>query len=273
MESKSHAIPYIISSMLAMAVSRRLQARCLQTAFLGRASLVSSSGLQTPVLRKRPLPVSISGSLVPRQSFHVTSVDQSGSDHVKLWTAERLVSLTQIPAFIVPLLLTNPVTDAIFCTLLVLHSHWAEAQFSIRSIAADETKYNYVVTSLDQDTANRVLDILANPPTTGKYAALKSRLLDTFDLSDYEKAGQILHMPHLGDDKPSALMDRMLGLLGSHEACFLFRRIFLERLPEDIRSALVHSDEQDLRKMAKAADKLWESRQSLANAIQLPSSR
>ena len=58
-------------------------------------------------------------------SIHTSAVQRmSGSDHVRLWTAERLVSLGQIPAFIGPLVVTTPLTDAIFCTALVLHSHW-----------------------------------------------------------------------------------------------------------------------------------------------------
>jgi hypothetical protein len=45
-------------------------------------------------------------------------------DHVKLWSAERLVSAALIPATILPLVYTTPATDALFCTLAVLHSHW-----------------------------------------------------------------------------------------------------------------------------------------------------
>merc|ERR1740131_291741 len=41
-----------------------------------------------------------------------------------MWTAERLVSLAQVPAILVPFALTTPLTDALFCTLAVLHSHW-----------------------------------------------------------------------------------------------------------------------------------------------------
>jgi len=51
-----------------------------------------------------------------------TSPVAYGSD--KLWGIERAVSALQIPALIVPFLLTNPATDAMFCTLAVLHSHW-----------------------------------------------------------------------------------------------------------------------------------------------------
>jgi hypothetical protein len=53
--------------------------------------------------------------------------------------------------------------------------------------------------------------------------------MDTFGLSKWERASRLLH---LGDSKPSALMDEMLALLGEHPPCFLFEQLFLERLPE-----------------------------------------
>merc|ERR1719445_741483 len=49
---------------------------------------------------------------------------QMSGDHVRLWSLERAVSVLQIPCFIVPFMWTNPMTDAVFATLLVLHSHW-----------------------------------------------------------------------------------------------------------------------------------------------------
>uniref|UniRef100_C1BUX9 Succinate dehydrogenase [ubiquinone] cytochrome b small subunit n=1 Tax=Lepeophtheirus salmonis TaxID=72036 RepID=C1BUX9_LEPSM len=45
-------------------------------------------------------------------------------DHGKMWNVERAVSALQIPAFVVPFAYTTPMTDAIFCTLAVLHAHW-----------------------------------------------------------------------------------------------------------------------------------------------------
>ena len=54
----------------------------------------------------------------------------------------------------------------------------AEAQFVIKGVTADLTKYSYVTAALDQNTATRVLDILTDPPASDKYDTLKSRLLD-----------------------------------------------------------------------------------------------
>ena len=35
-----------------------------------------------------------------------------------------ICSFLQVPAVILPFLYTTPLTDALFCTLAVLHSHW-----------------------------------------------------------------------------------------------------------------------------------------------------
>lgn len=143
----------------------------------------------------------------------------------------------------------------------------AEAQFAVRNITADDTKYHYVVAALNQDTAKRVIDLLSDPPAAGKYNTLKNRLNETYGLSEFERGSRLLHLPDLGDDKPSTLMDNMLALLGSHPPCFLFRALFLERLPEEIRGVLVHSKVEDCRELAKAADTLWEARTTSTSAV------
>ena len=106
----------------------------------------------------------------------------------------------------------------------------AKAQFSLRRISADETKYYYVIAALDQQTATRLLDLIRCLPTDNKYATLKGRLIRTFGRSKRERGSRLLHFRPLGDSKPSTLMDEMLGLLHDHPPCLLFKQLFLERL-------------------------------------------
>ena len=91
----------------------------------------------------------------------------------------------------------------------------AEAQFRLREIDVDETKYYYVIATLDQETAARLMDLIGQPPEDDKYEILKNRLMDTFGLNKREQAARLLHFRRLGDSKPSALMDEMLALLGA----------------------------------------------------------
>ena len=144
----------------------------------------------------------------------------------------------------------------------------AEAQFNLRRITVDDTMYYHVLAVLDQSIASRLLDLISNPPAENKYIALKQRLLETFDLTEQERAASLLHIRTLGDSKPSALMDQMLGLMGDHPR-FLFRQLFLERMSEDIRAQPTGYKHEDCRQLAKRADALWTARDSgTTNAIQ-----
>ena len=92
-------------------------------------------------------------------------------------------------------------------------------------------------------------------------------------LSEFERGQRLINPPLLGDDKPSVLMSKMTALLGTHQPCFLFRALFLQRLPEFIQSTLVHSKVEDCQELAKAADMLWSTHQQTTNAVSTTSAR
>lgn len=145
----------------------------------------------------------------------------------------------------------------------------AEAQFNIRDITADATRYYYVVSTLDQETAGRIIDFLRQPPTEDRYTKLKALLIRTFGLSRRERAARLLHMDGLGDRTPSELMNDMLALMDGHKPCLLFEQLFLEQMPEDIRLLLASEDFSDPRRVAAKADILWQSKQCGAASIGL----
>ena len=142
----------------------------------------------------------------------------------------------------------------------------AEAQFAVRNVTADNTKYHYVVAALDQATALRVIDVLEEPPQHNKYDNLKQRLTDLFGLSRRQRVDQLLDigLHSLSDRRPSQLMDEMLALLGLHKPCMLFESIFLRCMPEDIRLQLATSSFDDLRAIAKTADEFWQAKEQSA---------
>ena len=135
----------------------------------------------------------------------------------------------------------------------------AEAQFTIRGITADDTKYAYLVAALDQDTASCLLNILSHPPREHKYEVTKDRLLKTFGLSRRVRATELLNIDDLGDHTLSTLMDEMLSLLDGHQPCMLFEQLFLNRMPDPIRLQLADADFTDPRQVAEQADQLWPS--------------
>ena len=90
--------------------------------------------------------------------------------------------------------------------------------FVISGVTADNTKYHYVLSALEQETATCLLDLINAPPPHMKYTALKERLIGTFSLTNWERALRLLHIWPLGDSRSSHLMDKMLNVafLGVH---------------------------------------------------------
>ena len=136
----------------------------------------------------------------------------------------------------------------------------AEAQFRIRNITEEDTKYWHVVSVLDQETACKVRHFLRNPPDKDKYTALKDKLHYVFESSHLERALQILNINSLGDRRPSELLEDMYALLpeGATED-FLFKYKFISLLPEPVRNAVSLETKGSLREIAKVADKVWAS--------------
>ena len=147
----------------------------------------------------------------------------------------------------------------------------AEAQFHIRQITADITKYYYVVSSLDQEAAGRIINYIHQSPFDKKYEGIKKLLNNTFGLSRRARAAKLLHMDGLGDCKPSVLMNEMLALLDGHQPCLLFEQIFLEQMPDNIRFIITDDNFTNPQQLAARADVLWQAKQqgeaSITNAI------
>lgn len=140
-----------------------------------------------------------------------------------------------------------------------------EAQFSSKAITQDQTKYDYVVSALDVNTADEMQHILLNPPTTMKYQALKQELITTFGKSQFERDSELLNLNGLGDRRPSALLRKINALNNDPET--LKRAIFLANLPTEIRSVLAAQQFPDVEQLAAAADRIWESRAISINNI------
>lgn len=137
-----------------------------------------------------------------------------------------------------------------------------EAQFGTKGINQDQTKYDYVVSALDMNTAEEVQPVLLNPPLTNRYDALKKTLVKTFGRSQVMKDIELLNLQGLGDKRPTALLRKIEAL--NDDPGTLKRALFLVNLPSDIRSILAGHDFPDINALANAADRIWEARMAAA---------
>ena len=148
----------------------------------------------------------------------------------------------------------------------------ADAQFRMKKVTVEQTKFDHVITMLDSKTAAQVMDILVSPPDQ-PYTVLKARLTKTFALTTSEKASRILDMDGLGDRTPTQCLTIMLNWVPAEEAPgFLFREQFLRQLPVQVRTSLAQttntgSDRASLRALADEADKYFRSMGARISAI------
>ncbi|GFV70260.1 uncharacterized protein TNCV_2513591 [Trichonephila clavipes] len=125
-----------------------------------------------------------------------------------------------------------------------------EAQFDVASITQDQTKYNIVLSALDEHILEFIEDILSNPPTENKYIALKSALLSRLTDSDETKLKKLL-----GDRRPSDLLRQMKSLAVSKISEELLKTLWYKRLPLQVQ-AILSVSKDTLANLAEMVDKI-----------------
>lgn len=133
-----------------------------------------------------------------------------------------------------------------------------DSNFNLNGITQDSTKYEYLLSHLDQSVLFVVKDIIMNPPSENKYLIIKSRIIQHFAESGEGQLKKLLNGLELGDQKPSHLLQRMKCLAGSSVSNDMLKTLFMERLPEKTKCILAVAESTDLDKIASLADKICE---------------
>ncbi|XP_060804605.1 uncharacterized protein LOC132902664 [Amyelois transitella] len=113
-----------------------------------------------------------------------------------------------------------------------------EGQFAISGITSDATKFNYVISQLDNKYSREVKDIIISPPAVGRYEKLKAELIKRLTASNENKLKQLLMHEELGDRKPSQFLRHLKGLAGLDVPDDFLKTIWISRLPHSIQTIL-----------------------------------
>jgi hypothetical protein len=132
-----------------------------------------------------------------------------------------------------------------------------EASFAIAKITQDETKFNYVISNLEQKYLSDVRDIVNNPPLQDKYTTLKNKLILENSETDIQRLNKLFSNLDLGDKKPSTMLREMKTLAGENVIGTALENLFYQRLPDTIKAILTAST-GNLEAKANLADKIME---------------
>lgn len=137
-----------------------------------------------------------------------------------------------------------------------------ETQFRLKNITASNTKYDYLVASLNNQTMESVADVLVSPPAQDKYNHLKKILLERNIESEEKRLDALLNKNQLGDLKPSELYRSMESLASGNNLVNppLVMKLWLNRLPPSIRVCLMAvENSQTQSELFTLADRLHDS--------------
>ncbi|XP_071834144.1 uncharacterized protein [Apostichopus japonicus] len=135
-----------------------------------------------------------------------------------------------------------------------------EAQFVTRRVTNEDTKYSYVISSLQPEIAQEVRDLLISKPSEQPYKKLKEELIKRTTASEQKRLHQLLISEELGDRKPTQLLRKMRQLLGTNTLhANILKQLFVQRLPSSAQLILASmSDTTPIETVAELADKIME---------------
>ncbi|KZC06854.1 hypothetical protein WN55_08599, partial [Dufourea novaeangliae] len=133
-----------------------------------------------------------------------------------------------------------------------------DAQFALRGITQETTKFHHVVAQLDPKSEQEVEDILLNPPAENQYTRLKDELIARLSTSKQRKIKQLLEHEERGDRTPSQFLRHMRSLAGNDVPEDFIRTLWTSRLPVSMQSVLATQDGVELEKVAVLADRIGE---------------
>lgn len=114
-----------------------------------------------------------------------------------------------------------------------------------------------MVSALSSTDAAEVRNIIIAPPPVTPYDVLKDELVRRTGLSEQRRLQRLLTAEELGDKTPPQLLRRMKQLLANATIDdTLFRHLFLQRLPNDVRMMLASVDSATVEDLAKLADRI-----------------
>jgi hypothetical protein len=133
-----------------------------------------------------------------------------------------------------------------------------DGQFFLHNVEDERARFYLVLAALPEATARSVADLLRGPPAPDAYSTLRRRLLSSHSLTEYHRMEQLHSTQGLGRMRPPEMLSSMAQLCPAGEtATKLFRYLFLQRLPRELRIMLSEDGASPIEQLAERADTLW----------------
>ncbi|XP_043263930.1 uncharacterized protein LOC122404101 [Colletes gigas] len=134
-----------------------------------------------------------------------------------------------------------------------------EATFNTARITDARTRVDYLVAALDPEVVSSIRDLLTGPRSDDIYDLVKTRIMSAYAASAESRLRQLLKGQVTTEGKPSQILYRLRALDDGRCDDEVMRSIFLEQMPEMVKTILVAAKVPKLQDLAEMADRICES--------------
>jgi len=131
----------------------------------------------------------------------------------------------------------------------------AESVFANQRVASNSTKVNFVVRALDEEGVRTIGDLLGS---TASYDAIRTRLVDTYELPKSVRFREIVKLGGMGDRRSSQLLRDMRNNMASGIGEDALKEFWLQKLPSSV-TAIISSFDGPLDSLALRAARVMEA--------------
>jgi hypothetical protein len=132
-------------------------------------------------------------------------------------------------------------------------------------MSSEQTKFCYVISQLDHQSASEVEDIIVSPLEQDPYTKLKTKLVSRLFSSKEQGIRQLLTL-EMGNRKPSQFLRHLRSLVPDMPDDFLCS-IWSSQLSPNVQAVLVIQPKGDLNDAAHCADRIKATSQPMLTSI------
>ena len=136
----------------------------------------------------------------------------------------------------------------------------AEHTFAANGIFGESKRFSLALNALELKQIQSIQHVVRSP-TANPYRAITQTPIKSYKLNENDRLDVLCNRSQLGDRKPSELLNEMRQLLDAYDAHnpqtnAVLRKLFLHKLPAEVRGILAASLETNLDTLATRADEV-----------------
>lgn len=133
-----------------------------------------------------------------------------------------------------------------------------EAQFARYGIVDEPSRLHQLMRNLSEELITLEMEgIINSAPSHSIYTQVKQALLKSHSFTGEQKVRKLISDLHFEGDKPSNFLRHMQRFANNQVSTTVVRQIWLDRLPKELRIALVASEHLPDEQLAHAADRIY----------------